>query len=289
MKERIVRRLVAVIAAGVLATAVGCGTTDRIESTPDKKPAFSTVKSGVLTIGSDIPYPPFEFKDKGGKLVGFDVELFDAVATDLGYKTEWVDVVYDTIFTTLASGRFDVVVSSVTAYAPAGSPASKDVEDRRKIVAFSKAYYSSLQSLAVNKKRSPNLTSTEGLKRGDRVGVQSGTTGESWAKQNLESSGVVLVKFPKAPAMFQSLEAGQLVGIVNDLPVSLDAIKSKPDLGVVQQIETGEQYGVAIRKENPNLVTAVDRVLDKLFGNGTYARIFKKYFPDQKLPSYAKV
>ena len=87
--------------------------------------------------------------------------------------------------------------------------------------------------------------------------------------------------------MYQALQAGQVDAVFNDLPVSLDAVKGKPNLEVVQQVETGEQYGVAVNKKNPALKDAINDALKQLFDDGTYAQIFKKYFPDQDLPDYA--
>lgn len=131
------------------------------------------------------------------------------------------------------------------------------------------------------------ISSWDQLKSGDRVGVQSGTTGEFWAKANLEPMGVSLVGYTKAPDIFNALEAGQLVAAVVDLPVAQDIAKTKPTLSVVQQIQTGEQYAFAVNKSNTSLLDAINAAMNKLFADGTYATIFKKYFPDQELPSYA--
>lgn len=283
-------RRAASVAFAALVFLAACSTKTNSTEPPAPAPTFTTIASGTLTIGSDIPYAPFEFNDEkaGGKLTGFDVELFEAVAAKLTVTPKWVDAVFDTIFANLDAGKFDVVVSAVTAYAPAGSPASKTVEERLKVVSFTTAYYDSLQSLTVDKTKTPNLTSTDGLKSGDKVAVQTGTTGESWAKANLESKGVVLVGFEKAPQMFQALESARVKGVVNDFPVSLDAVKGKANLKVVQQISTGEQYGFAVNKRNTALIAAINKALDTLFKDGTYSALFKKYFPEQQLPSFAK-
>lgn len=280
--------MIVVVALGLV--AAGCSEKAKTTSPkPTPSVQLKTIVSGTLTVGTDMPYAPFESLDKSGNPVGFDVELFDEVARRLGYKTDWNNAVFDTIFTSVALGaKWDLVVSAVTGYAPPGSSAAETVANRSKIVIFGKPYYSSLQSLAVNASKTPDLKSTDGLKSGDRVAVQKGTTGEFWAKQNLEKKGVVLVGFIKAPDMFLALDAGTVKGIVNDLPVSLEAVKGKADLKVVQQIETGEQYAFAYAKDNPQMRDAVDAQLLAIFSDGTYARIFKKYFPDQELPSYAK-
>jgi polar amino acid transport system substrate-binding protein len=287
VKRRLIIAIAAVAALAVAAT--GCSTKARTaggSGTPAS--GLKTLVSGVLTIGTDMPYAPFESLDASGNPVGFDVEIFEDVARRLGYRTQWNNAVFDTIFTALGT-KWDIVVSAVTGYAPPGSSAATTVADRSKKVVFGKAYYSSLQSFAVNTTKTPAIKSTDDLKSGDRVAVQNGTTGAFYAKEKLESKGIVLVGFDKAPDMFLALDAGTVKGIINDLPVSQDAVKGKSDLKVVQQIETGEQYAYAYAKDatGRSLRDKIDQQLDAIFKDGTYARIFKKFFPDQELPAYA--
>jgi polar amino acid transport system substrate-binding protein len=130
------------------------------------------------------------------------------------------------------------------------------------------------------------ITSVDDLPAGARVGVQSGTTGAFYAEETL--TGAEIVQFEKAPEMYQQLQADQLDAVLNDLPVSLDAIKNSPDLEVVEQIETGEEYAIAVSKENTALKDALNAGLQSMFEDGSYAQIFEKYFPDQELPTYAQ-
>lgn len=112
-------------------------------------PSLPTVQPKTLTIGSDIPYPPFEFFTESGGTTGFDVELMEAIAKELCLDPKWVNTNFDTIFTSLSAGRFDAVASAVTAYATEGSPSYATVKARQKIVSFTKPYYSALQALTV--------------------------------------------------------------------------------------------------------------------------------------------
>ncbi len=128
----------------------------------------------------------------------------------------------------------------------------------------------------------------EDLGEGDRVAVQRATTGSFWAEENLTPLGVEIVSFEKAVPMYQALQGGQVVGVLNDLPVSLDAVKGKPGLEVVQQIETGEEYAMAVSKDNPELLAALDAALETIYANGTFVEIYEKYFPGQELPEYAE-
>lgn len=135
----------------------------------------------------------------------------------------------------------------------------------------------------------------EGIKTVDdlteehKVAVQRATTGAFWAEENLGSKGVQLVSFEKAPPMYQALQAGQVDGVLNDLPVSLDAVEGKAGLEVVQQIETGEEYAIAVSKEDAGLTEALNGAMAEIVADGTFEEIFSKYFPDQELPDYSDV
>jgi polar amino acid transport system substrate-binding protein len=211
----------------------------------------------------------------------------DSISRKIQLRPKWVNTDFDTIFTAVATGKFDLVAAAVTAYAPKGSPAYTKVQQRRQIVAFSKPYYNSLQSLTTNPSKQPGIKTVDDLKSGQRVAVQTATTGAFWAEEKLKPKGVKLVSFSKAPDMYAALDAANVDAVVNDLPVSQDAVKTKPDLKVVQQIDTGEQYAFAIAPDNKSLLDAVNKALDETFKDGTFAKIFKQYFPGQTLPSYA--
>lgn len=246
------------------------------------------VTEGRLTVGSDIPYPPFEFEE-GGALTGYDVELVRAIAEKLGLENtddDWISTDFGTIFQQLASNKkFDIVVAAVTGYAAPGTPAEETVNERTNIIDFTLPYYPSLQSLTVDVEANPDITGVDSLPDGARVGVQRATTGAFYAEENL--TGAEIVSFEKAPQIYQALQAGQLDAVFNDLPVSLSSIEGKDELQVVEQIETGEEYAIAVSKDNTALKDAIDAALEELFADGTFAEIYKKYFPEQELPSYA--
>jgi arginine/lysine/histidine transporter system substrate-binding protein len=87
--------------------------------------------------------------------------------------------------------------------------------------------------------------------------------------------------------MFQQLLAGQVVGVVADLPTALAEAETKEGLEVVDEEDTGEELAIAVAKDNTALKDAIDGALEEMFQDGTYAEIFQKYFPDQELPEYA--
>jgi len=244
-----------------------------------------TLKEGTLTIGSDIPYVPFEFR-QNGTLTGFDVELMNAVAKKLGLKPNYVDANFDTLFTALDDDRFDVVAAAVPAYAPKGSPAEEEASQRAELVAFTKPYYPSLQALTVNRARHPEIGSLADIRSdGGKVAVQRGTTGEFLAQSRLGKGRIVT--FLKPPEMFDALRTGQVVGVVIDLAVSEDATPGHKGLRIVRQIDTGEEFAFCVNQDNTELLNRINSALDGLFRDGAYAKLYKQYFPGQKLPGYA--
>jgi polar amino acid transport system substrate-binding protein len=233
-------------------------------------PAAPTIEEGVLMVGSCLDYPPFESVE-GGDEVGFDVDLAEAIAERLGLEVEWVRAEFDTIFTAVAGQQFDMVAA-----------ASTITDERLEVVDFSDPYYNSRQALVAA--TDSGITSTDDIGEGDRVGVQRGTTGKSYAEENLEPQGAEIVSYQAAPDAFRDLEAGNLVAVVNDEPSSAEIIKDLPSLEVVQPIETEELYGFAFSKDNPELTEAVNGALAEIIEDGTYVTIFEQYFPGVEVP-----
>jgi len=237
-------------------------------------PAVTTLKEGTLTVGSCLEYKPFEFT-KNGELTGFDVEIMEEIAKRMGLSgVTWVKSNFDTIFTALATGqKFDAVAA-----------ASTITPEREAVVDFSDPYYNSRQSLTVNTDKTPDIQSTDDLSSGDSVGVQKGTTGKAWAEENLGPNGIGVKTYTNITDAFTDPEAGRLTGILNDEPSSITEVADRPSLKVVEPIDTGEHYGIAINPENPALKPAIDAALADMIADGTYKQIFTKYFPTLPLP-----
>lgn len=235
-------------------------------------PSFTTLTDGVLTVGSCLDYAPFE-SVKAGDEVGFDVDLTEEIASRLGLTVEWVRADFDTIFTAVAGNQFDMVAA-----------ASTITDEREQVVDFSVPYYNSLQSLTVNTSETPDITSTDQLGKGDVVGVQKGTTGKAWATENLEPQGVQIKTFQLAPDAMRDLEAGSIVGVINDKPASAGIIADLPELAIVQDIDTNEHYGFAFSPSNPDLREAVNTTIGEIVADGTYQVIYNRYFPPESLP-----
>ncbi len=249
--------------------AAGCGDDDG-----DNKAAnasFSTIQEGTLTVGSDIPYKPFEFGD-APNYEGFDVELVNAIAKKLDLTAKFVKTPFDTIFRNLAQGKFDMVASASTITA-----------EREKEVDFSEPYFPADQSMMV--KRGSNIKTLADVK-GQVIGAQLGTTGADYAKKS--SVGAKSVRtYELIDDAFNALAAGQVVAVINDCPVSKDAEKAHKDLEVVQAIKTNERYGFAFASDSDDLRTAFNEQLDEAKKDGTVKRIQDKWLgtdPCEGLP-----
>lgn len=258
--------LLAVLAVGVAA----CGGDDDGEAPAEEgERQFETVQAGRLTVGSDIPFPPFEFRE-GGELTGFDVEMVEEMASRLELRVRWVDTSFDTIFTQLAAGRFDAVASATTI-----------TEERQRQVSFTEPYFSAQQALTVNTRETPGIESVEDLESGQVVAVQKGTTGEIWVRENLPE-GVDIRSFPEAPDTYTALEAANVTAVIFDEASAVTEAEKREALEVVQQIDTGERYGFAVDPRNEELLDALNGVLEEVKEDGTYQRIFDRF---EDLPS----
>ena len=276
-------RLFALLLALAALALVGCGGddgddaatngTDTTETTEEA--ALETVTEGQLTVGSDIPFPPFEFRE-GGELTGFDVELVEEIASRLGLEVEWVPTDFDTIFTQLAGGRFDMVASATTI-----------TEEREQIVNFSEPYYRAQQALIVNSELSGDIQGVADVGEGDVVAVQRGTTGEAWARETFEPQGAEIRSFPQAPDTYIALEGGTVQAVIFDEPSAVEEASTRPVLQVVEAIDTGEDYGLGVNPANEPLLDAVNDALAEMVEDGTYQQIYETWFPDAPAGSVA--
>ena len=258
--------LMTVLAAALALFAAGCGGDEEPAETTagGEQQALETVTEGTLTIGSDIPFAPFEYRE-GGELTGFDVELAEEMAQRLGLEVEWVDTSFDTIFTQLASGQFDMVASATTI-----------TDERRNQVSFTEPYYAAQQAMTINTAETPDAQSVEDLQAGQVVAVQRGTTGETWAQENLPE-GVDVRSFPEAPDTYTALEAGNVAAVIFDEPSAVTEVAQREDLEIVQVIDTGERYGFPVDPRNEQLLTELDRVLAEIKEDGTYQEIYDSF------------
>jgi basic membrane protein A len=255
------------VAAGLAdgSISTGYGTTTEEPAATEEAAAAPTGDLGVITVGMNAEYPPFEFVNEDGDVAGFDVDMMNAIAADAGFEIEFVNTRWDGIFVALQSGEFDAVSSAATI-----------TDEREEIVDFSNPYFNAGQMIAVREEDAESITTTEDL-AGRRVGVQNGTTGDIQAS---EIPGVEVVRYDEITLAFQALANGDINAIINDGPVSADIIGNNPEMNVVLVGEplTDEFYGVAVNPERPELLDAINASLANIISNGTYATIYETWF-----------
>ena len=226
---------------------------------------MNLVSEGKLTVCSDIPYPPFEYEENG-EYVGFDMDLIKEIASGMGLEASIQDVGFDGLQggTVLAAGQCDLGASAMTI-----------TEERQKNLTFSDPYYDSLQSILVPE--GSDITGIEDL-AGKKVGVQQGTTGEAYARDN--AADAEIISYPSDAELFPALQAGNVDAVLQDLPVNLGHTQEGA-FTIAAKFETDESYGFAMAKNaSEELVSGVNEQLAALRDNGKYQEIYDKYFTE---------
>jgi polar amino acid transport system substrate-binding protein len=218
-------------------------------------------QTNVLKVGTDATFPPMEFTENG-KHTGFDIELVEAVARKLGKQVEWVDIDFKGLVPGLISRRFDMAVSGIYI-----------TEERKKVVDFTDPYYAG-GLVAMVKDGSPikKLSDLEGKK----VTVQVGTKSVGYLQEHFPK--VQRVEVEKNQEMFNLVDIGRADAAVTGKPAAFQYVRTRGGLHVLDEQLTTEEYGMAVRKDSPELKRAVDAALAQMKADGTYAAIVKKWF-----------
>ena len=221
----------------------------------------------TLRVGTEATYAPFEFAAEDGTLTGFDVELIKAIAQEAGFdNVEISNMPFDGLIPAIFTGQIDTVIAAMSI-----------TPERSKRVAFTEPYYTSGLSALIlesNKDKYPNVKSL----KGQSICVQIGTTGALKAE---ELSPGKVKAFNTQPEAFMELKAKGCKGVVNDRPINLYFLsKSNVAEGVAEipEILTAEKYGIAVNKNNKELLNKLNAALKTLHENGKYNEIYQKWF-----------
>ncbi len=224
--------------------------------------ASAHAQGNVLRVGTDATFPPMEFVENG-KRTGFDVELVEAIGKAMGKQVEWVDIDFKGLIPGLISRRFDMAVSAIYI-----------TDERRKVVDFTEPYYAG-GLVAMVKDGNTSIQKIADLD-GKKVSVQVGTKSVDFLTQNHPK--VQRVEVEKNQEMFNLVDIGRADAAVTGKPAAYQYIRTRPGLRVLQEQLTTEEYGMALRKDTPELTRAVNGAIAKLKADGTYAAIEKKWF-----------
>jgi len=219
----------------------------------------------VIKIATDATWPPMEFVDTNKQLVGFDVDLINAVAKAGGFKVNLQNTAWDGIFAGLANGDYDAVISSVTI-----------TDERKQTMDFSMPYLNAGQVLVVRTDES-GVTTLADLK-GKSAGAQIGTTG-AMAIQKV--SGVALKTYDEIGLAVEDLANGRIAGVVVDNPTAANYVLQndnyKSRLKIVGKPFTEEYYGIAVKKGNTKVLDLINAGLKKVLSTSLPRELESKW------------
>lgn len=220
-------------------------------------------QDNVLRVGTDATFPPMEYVENG-KRTGFDIELVEALAKAMGKQVEWVDIDFKGLIPGLISKRFDMAVSAIYI-----------TDERKKVVDFTDSYYAG--GLVVMVK--DNNTSIKKIADldGKKVSVQVGTKSVGYLTE--KHPKVQRIEVEKNQEMFNLVDIGRADAAVTGKPAAFQYVRTRGGMRVLEEQLTTEEYGMAIRKDTPELTKAVNAALTKVKADGTYAALIKKWFP----------
>lgn len=224
---------------------------------------------GVYLVGAEATFAPFEYQNEQKEIVGFDIDIMHAIADKAGFKIKFVNTPFEGIFNFLAQGDRDLLASAITI-----------TEERKQTVDFSNPYFDANQLIVVPK--NAKITKFDDLKN-MTVGVQSATTGDEIVQKLLGKNNPNIKRLESATLVLKELETGGVEAVVSDSGVVKNYLKNNPS-GNFRLISDPnfpkEQYGIAIKKGNADLVAKVNQGLAAIKTDGTYDRIYAKYFTD---------
>jgi polar amino acid transport system substrate-binding protein len=235
-----------------------------VASAPASAPA-PAVK--VYTVGTDAAYAPFESQNEKGEIVGFDIEVVQAIAAKGGFEVKFANTPWEGIFNALAQGDRDLLVSAITI-----------TDERRQTMDFSDPYFDAAQLIAV--KENSKVTKFADLKK-LKVGVQTGTTGDEAVTKLLGKTNTNIKRFESTPLALKELEAGGVDAVVADNGVVTHYVANNPGgkFKTVSDKEfVPEQYGIAVKKGNAEMLGKLNDGLKAIKSDGTYDKIYAKYF-----------
>ncbi|MET9642786.1 ABC transporter substrate-binding protein [Streptomyces syringium] len=300
-------------AAGAIAVAgalllTGCGD-QRNKTTADgdqtvkgsSAPLFAKLPkniqdAGVVKVGSDIAYPPVEFK-KDGKVVGLDPDIAAALGKELGVKFEFNNGTFDSLLIGMRSKRYDIAMSAMTDSKDrqngVDSKTGKKISEGVDFV----DYFTAGVSIYTKKGDTKGIDSWDDL-CGKKIAVQRGTVSNDLAKAESEKcekddkDAIEIEAFDTDLEAQTRLKAGGVDAVSSDFPVAAYAVKTS---GGGKDFETvGEQveaapYGIAVSKDNTQLRDAIQAALEAIIKNGAYEKVIKTWGVDAGAVKEAKI
>ena len=216
-----------------------------------------------VKVGTNAEFPPFEFIADDGSIQGFDIELISAILDLAGIEYTVESMEFDALPAALAAGQIDIAIAGMTIS-----------EEKGKSVLFSEPYFSATQKIIVLAD-SP-IKTVEDIKAGMKIGVQLGTTGDIYVTDSME--GIVCERYSKALDAIMDMKNGRIDAVmVDSAPASVFADEIE-GLLVLEEMLSDEQYGIAVKPGNADLMDKINAGLATLKENGGFDELYGKYF-----------
>ena len=245
------KKIISIMLVGVLVfTLVGCSKSDSKDA---KK------EGDTLVMATNAEFPPYEFND-GGKIVGIDVELAEAIGDYLGMKVEIEDMAFDSIIPAVQSGKADFGAAGMTV-----------TEERKTQVDFTDSYYTGKQVIIVTE--NSDITGPDDLK-GKKIGVQQGTTGDIYATEDYGDENIE--RFNKGYEAVLSLSQNKIDAVIIDDQPAQKFIEEVEGLKILETEYVQEDYAMAFKKDS-SLVKKFNEAIKALKEDGTFDKIISKY------------
>jgi ABC-type amino acid transport substrate-binding protein len=246
------KRFLGIVLVVIIVATIFGGTLDEIK------------KRGYIIMGTEATYPPFEYVDEQSKqIVGFDVEIARLIAKKLGVNLVIKDIAFDGLIPALITGKIDMIIAAMTI-----------TEERAKMVAFSDPYFTAGQVIVVRKADSFRPKSYEDL-AGHRVGVQQGTTADIDVSK---VKGVDIVRYTRFTDAFLDLSIGRIDAVVLDFAPAQAYVKFNSKLVISSPVLSEEKYGIAVRKEDKDLLEVINEVLKEMKTKTCYDFLVSLWF-----------
>ncbi len=255
-------------AASLMALSLAaCGGKPASSGTSSSKDETSTaakldlVKDGVLIMGTNAEFPPFEYQE-GGAVVGVDAELMEAIAKKLGLTLEIKDMTFESLPEALSGKTIDLIAAGFTIDAT-----------REQTMDFTDTYYTALQTVIV--KSDSGYTSKDDL-TDKKIGVQTGTTGSFCAEELTAKENVI--GYANGSLAVDALLTGNVDAVIIDNnPAKEYKTQHGDDVTLIENQFDEEEYAIAVKKGNKDLLEAVNNALKELKADGTFQTIVDKY------------
>lgn len=253
--SKVSKKVALALGVGLLAMGLmaGCGNS-----------SHETAKEGVLRVGSETTFPPFEYTENGQNL-GFDVELSQAIADKLGYKMEFVGMGFDALIPAIQSKDIDMIAAGIN-----------ETPERAQALSFSEPYFTEGGFITIVRKDNTDIQDMDGLAN-KRVGAQIGTIPVEMANK---IPGTTVKQYNDNSQIFMALQAGDIDGAIMDNAVAMFYLKqgADKDLKLVGKATDSPGIVLGFAKDNTKLRDDVNKALKELKEDGTYQKIYDKWF-----------